>query len=134
VRPSVGSSRRTAVNASFGVLPLNARLPLSISKSTTPSENRSMGVGPEPPRLLLRSARRRGAPRAEAGSSAPGGNEERAVVDAAARGEVLEQAGRFSTSLHYCLSKTTVEDTGLPSASVPLAVCVIVLPSAEMTV
>ena len=36
-------------------------------------------------------------------------------------------------TVRYCLSKTFVEASGLPSALVPLAVCVSVLPSLEMT-
>lgn len=50
----------------------------------------------------------------------------------------ISQSGHSSTwnaphSIHYCLSKTKVSVTGLPSALVPLEVCVSVLPSLETT-
>ena len=38
---SVGSSRRIALSVSAAVVPLNARWPVSISKSTAPKEKRS---------------------------------------------------------------------------------------------
>src|ERR1017187_6265648 len=46
----------------------------------------------------------------------------------------IPRFGMSRSTFPYCLSKINVWATGLPSASVPLEVCVNVLPSFEMTV
>ena len=59
VTASAGSSRKMAVSVSAGVVPLNARRPVSISYSTAPRENRSdrwSATGPAPARATCSRA------------------------------------------------------------------------------